>query len=83
MNDNKWQSMDTAPKDKGILVWGQPTDLEMDGNVLVSFNAPLAVSVYWDEIDEAYTVMGGSWLGPFVLNPKGWQPLPTKGPKDA
>ena len=76
-----WQPIETAPKDGTILVFGQPSDLEMDGAILVSYKGPAIYSAAWDEIDEAFCLSGGSWLGPFV-EPTHWMPLP-KPPETA
>ena len=79
MPDN-WQPIQTAPKDGTILVFGKPTALVINGDTLVSFNKPAAYTAAWDEIDDAFCVSGGSWLGPFI-EPTHWMLLPE--PPDA
>ena len=71
----EWQPIETAPKDRTILVYGQPSNLKVNGDVLVTYRAPLVCTAAWDELDDAYVVTGGSWLGPFV-DPTHWMPLP-------
>ena len=74
-----WKLIERAPKDRTILVFGQPSDLVMDGDTLVSYKYPAVYSAAWDEIDEAFCLSGGSWLGPFI-EPTHWMFLPG-GPK--
>lgn len=82
---SEWQPIETAPKDgRSILVFGWPSNLEVNGNVLVSYKRAAIYSASWDEIDEAFCLSGGSWLGPFV-KPTHWMPLPeppVSHPKD-
>jgi hypothetical protein len=72
----EWQPIETAPKDRTIIVFGQPSDLILNGDKLVTFKKPMACSACWDDIDQAFCVTGGSWLGPFVMDPSHWMPLP-------
>lgn len=71
-----WQPIETAPRDKTILVFGQPTDVEG-----VRFSMPFVCTAYWDDIDSSFCLTGASWLGPFI-RPKFWMPLP-KPPDDS
>lgn len=72
-----WQPIETAPRDgTTILIFGKPGDLEMDGAVLVGYRQPAVYTAAWDEIDQAFCLSGGSWLGPFV-EPSHWQPVPA------
>ena len=71
-----WRPIAEAPRDgTTILVYGQPSDLVIDENTLVSFKAPRVYTAAWDEIDGAFCLSGGSWLGPFV-GPTHFMPLP-------
>ncbi len=78
---SEWQDISTAPKDGTILVFGKPCDLVIGNVVMVKFKNPAAYTAAWDELDEAFCVSGGSWLGPFI-EPTHWMPLPDP-PKDA
>ncbi len=77
---NEWRDISTAPRDRTILVFGKPDDLIMNNIALVKFKNPAAYTAAWDELDEAFCVSGGSWLGPFI-EPTHWMPLPDP-PKD-
>ncbi len=66
-----WQSMDTAPRDRTILLLGTQDD-HPDVNV----KGEIVFSGYWDSIDEAWCSTGSTWLGPFY-HPTLWQPLPA------
>ena len=74
---DRWELIESAPKSETILVFGQPEDLEMQGATLVSYKRPSVYSAAWGEIDEAFCLSGGSWLGPFI-DPTQWQPLPPE-----
>lgn len=65
-----WRPIETAPKRGMILVYGQPKDTED-----LRFTGPGIHAAYWDEIDQAYCLDGGTWLGPFIA-PTHWMPLP-------
>ena len=65
-----WQPIETAPKDRTILVYGQPTDIPE-----LQFTGPGTFTAYWDEIDSAFCLTGGTWRGPFI-KPTHWMPLP-------
>ena len=63
----EWHVIDeSTPRDRTILVYGQPSNLVIDGNELVTFKKPLACTAMWDEIDGMFCLTGGSWLGPFI-----------------
>lgn len=65
------RAIDTAPRDgRTILVYGQPRDTEM-----VRFLRPGWHTAAWDEIDQAFCLTGGTWLGPFIT-PVCWVPVP-------
>ena len=68
---SKWKDISTAPKDRVILGYGQPGDI--DG---MRFAGPSVHSIYWDEIDSAFCLTGSTWVGPFI-NPTHWMPLPS------
>lgn len=65
-----WQTMETVPRDRYILAWGKPTDI--DG---VRWEQPGVHTVYWDGIDGAFCLKGATWLGPFI-EPKFWMEEP-------
>lgn len=66
-----WQPIETAPKDgTSVLLFGRPDDVEG-----ISFNRPIPLSGYWDQIDTAWCSTTATWLGPFIAATH-WQPLP-------
>ena len=71
----QWQPVETAPKDRVILIYGKPSNLILDGNFLTVFHRAAIFTAEWDDIDASFVLSGGSWLGPFV-NPTHWMPLP-------
>ena len=74
---NGWQPIETAPKDgRTILVFGKPDNLVISGDELLTFKQAAIYTAAWDEIDSAFCLSGGSWLGPFV-DPTHWMPLPA------
>lgn len=67
---SKWKPGNTAPKQGMILVYGRPRDCEG-----LKFSGPDIHAAYWDSIDSAFCLDGGTWLGPFI-KPTHWMPLP-------
>lgn len=70
-----WQPIDTAPKDKHILLFGMQRPMPQ-----LYAKIPQVFSGYWDNIDEAWCSDGSTWEGPFY-DPTHWMPLPEP-PKD-
>ena len=70
-----WNSPETAPKNRKILVYGQPEDVK--GDNAVKFYAPGIHLAMWDGLDEAFCLDGGGWLGPFI-KPLAWTEAPSK-----
>ena len=71
-----WRQIETAPKDgRTVLIFGKPNNLVINGDELLTFKQAAIYTAAWDEIDEAFCLSGGSWLGPFVA-PTHWMPLP-------
>ena len=66
-----WQPIDTAPKDRCVLLYG----VTCPGEVMVQFRKPKVFSGYWSRLDESWTTDGSHWDGPFV-DPTHWMPLP-------
>jgi len=64
----KWNSnMSAAPRDgRTILVYGQPSDVELG-----TYHKPGFHTAHWDELDQAFCLSGGTWLGPFI-DPTHW-----------
>lgn len=70
-NSGGWQPAKTAPRNGNtILVYGKPKNTK-----LVQFTKPGIHTAYWDPIDSAFCLTGGTWEGPFI-KPKKWQPAP-------
>lgn len=68
-----WQPIETAPKDRRILLYGHiDPNAPFDGLI---WTAPRPFSGYWDEIDEAWCCDGSTWKGPF-MKVTHWMPLP-------
>lgn len=69
----QWRPISEAPRDgTPILVFGQP---EKHPHLNSWFERPVCIAAYWCAIDDAFCIMGGDWLGPFV-NPTHFMPLP-------
>lgn len=74
MDRDAWQPIETAPKDgTPILVYGQP---ERHPNLQSWFERPTRIVAAWEPLDEAFCIVGGDWMGPFVA-PTHWMPLPV------
>ena len=71
----EWQPIETAPRDRLILLFGlldpHPDDRELYG----SLDRPTRVAGSWCELDEAWCPMGATWTGPW-FKPSYWMPLP-------
>ena len=67
-----WQPIETAPKNKHLLFFGQQEHSQNDS---VTYKGPMIFSGYWDEMDESWCARGSTWEGPF-FNPTHWMPLP-------
>jgi len=65
-----WRPIETAPKDRGILVYGKPEDIEG-----VRFLSNGVHAAYWDDIDSRFCLKGATWMGPFI-DPICWQEEP-------
>lgn len=65
--------MESAPKNRTILVYGRPTDVASLG---ISYFAAAAYTASWDAIDESFVLSGESWVGPFI-EPTHWQERPA------
>jgi hypothetical protein len=69
----EWQPISTAPKEEGVLLFGEPY-----GHIgEVKFNGPIITSGYWDSIDSAWCATTADWTGPFI-EATHWMPLPPK-----
>jgi len=67
-----WQPIETAPKDGNIiLLFGIPS---IHPHLKVEFLGPDIFTAYWDQIDDAFCMNGGDWLGPFI-EASHWMPL--------
>lgn len=68
-----WRDMASAPKDAWVLLYGRidpATKFE-----LVSWTEPAVFVGGWDQIDESWVPLGGTWEGPF-MEVSHWRPLP-------
>jgi hypothetical protein len=72
---SEWQPIETAPKDCVSLLYGDldphPSDRHLHPRVL----GPMRVTGYWDSIDDAWSIVGSTWTGPW-FKPTHWMPLP-------
>lgn len=73
MTNHEWQPIETAPKDRPLLLYGF-IDPETNFNLLI-WTAPAVFSGEFDSIDEAWVPHGGTWEGPFMTVTH-WMPLP-------
>lgn len=73
---SQWQSIETAPKDMQILLFGSQTKHDSG----VRFKGDFVFSGYWDDIDSAWCSTGSTERGPW-FNPSHWMPLPL-GPRE-
>jgi hypothetical protein len=65
---SQWQSIDTAPKGKVVLLWG-PTDISDNGTIT---NWKMETG-YW--IRDGW-IWDGRSLRPYDVKPTHWMPLP-------
>lgn len=68
----EWRSMDSAPLDEVILLFGQLCGQAYDEQMHPS--QPVRACGYWDEIDGAWALTDTTWAGPFI-EPTHWRPL--------
>ena len=68
-----WEPIDTAPKDRRILMFGKMRAM-MGG---LRTDGPEVFSGYWDDIDSAWCGSGSTADGPFYT-PTHWQELPSR-----
>jgi hypothetical protein len=66
-----WQPIETAPKNRAILLYG----IMEPGESGLEYKVPHVFSGYWDPLDEAWCSHGSTWLGPFYTTTH-WQELP-------
>ena len=71
-----WQPIETAPKDQPLLLFGLLEVLESDRQLHANLDVPRRAAGYWDEIDGAWSVQGGTWEGPWIAATH-WMPLPA------
>lgn len=69
--EDKWRPIETAPRNRSVLLFGKMRPHEMFG----STEKLMVFSGYWDEIDTAWCSTGSTWTGPF-FEPTHWMPLP-------
>jgi hypothetical protein len=60
----EWQPIETAPKDKPVLIW-------VDGTTCIGINTEDDEGPYWNEV----RLDDGAWGG--EIYPTHWMPLPT------
>ncbi|MEH2501270.1 hypothetical protein V1290_000081 [Bradyrhizobium sp. AZCC 1578] len=69
-----WQPIETAPKDKTILLYGPQVGGSKDD--LAGWDGNIVASGYYDGIDTSWCVTGSTWRGPFI-GATHWMPLPA------
>lgn len=74
---SEWQPIETAPKDKTLLLYGRQVGGSKDD--LAGWDGNIVASGYWDGIDGSWCVTGSTWRGPFI-GPTHWMPLPEPPP---
>lgn len=70
-----WRPIETAPKDALLLLWGTLEPHPEDKDLYANLDVPRRVVGSWCDIDEAWSVAGSTWLGPW-FKPTHWRPLP-------
>lgn len=78
--DNGWLPIESAPRDgRAVLGWGEvQSSNEMDQ---ITPRGPRRAVIYWDDIDEAWSVSSHPWNGPF-FEPTRWLPLAAPPTED-
>jgi hypothetical protein len=74
-----WRGIESAPRDQLILAWGVLDPHPKDRELYAGLDRPRRAVCYWDEIDEAWSPVGSTWLGPWFI-PSHWHPLPDPPP---
>lgn len=69
------QPVSTMPRNRMILAYGAFKMGDGGPPEMISA-APMLSVVYWDSLDEAWSVPSHPWSGPFMLEPLGWVELP-------
>lgn len=71
--ENLYRPKDNPPRDRLILVYGTP---EPHPNLMVEYLGPSWYTAYYDSIDDAYSINGGDFYGPFI-KPLKWMKIPN------
>lgn len=75
--ENAWQPIETAPKDRHVLLFGKQNPMSV-----LRTDGSLVFTGYWDAMDDAWCSSGSTWEGPFY-EPTHWMPLPVPPQPDA
>ena len=70
-----WRGIESAPKDALLLLWGLLDPHPQEAGLHGSLDRPSRAAGYWDDIDQAWSLAGSTWLGPW-FKPTHWMPLP-------
>jgi len=70
-----WQDISTAPRNRVIMLYG-PLDVLPDRRQLYGdISESVRATGYWDAIDGAWSLVGGTWEGPWIKATR-WQEAP-------
>ena len=75
-----WQSISSAPQSEVILLFGKLDVLDDQKPLYGSLDTPVRATGYWDDVDEAWSVVGGTWEGPWI-SATHWAVLPPAPPE--
>lgn len=71
----EWQPIETAPRDRVIMLYGPLIVLPDNRELYGDLSRAVRVTGYWDSVDDEWSVVGGTWEGPWIAATL-WQEAP-------